>query len=91
MPIQLGEIFFSLKLFKEAMYDWALNEYFEVSYTKSNRNKVAFIYRFNSDYPWKIRATYNSKKEEATYIVLNSEYNYASYTDIKRSLASYIS
>jgi hypothetical protein len=88
MPISLGENFFSLRIFMEAVLDWALDEHFEVFLAKSDKKKVIYTCRFTPGCPWKIRATYNSERGEATCTVLNPEHNCAGHSDVKRSLAS---
>src|SRR5580692_1577657 len=91
MPIHLGETFFSLQHFRNAIQDWALEDNFELRCTKSNKKKAVYTCRFTPECPWKIRATYNTQIQEATCTIIILEHNCTGHADVKRSLASRVS
>jgi hypothetical protein len=65
MPVSLGETFFTLRHFKDAVEDWAIDDHFEVSYPTSKKSHVVYLFRFKATCPFKVRASFNIKKQEA--------------------------
>jgi MuDR family transposase len=65
MPVSLRETFFTLRHFKDAVEDWAIDDHFEVSCPASEKSHVVYLCRFKATCPFKVRASFNIKKQEA--------------------------
>jgi len=63
----------------------------EVSCPASEKSHVVYLCRFKATCLFKVRASFNVKKQEATCTILVPNHNCAGFLDVKRSLASHLS
>ncbi len=92
MALSLHEEFSSLKAFKEAVKDWAINEIFDYCIKQNNSDhEVACCRKMRDTCPFRIRYNFKSEHDIAILLTLNRTHNYLGAAPISRSSPSNLS